>query len=334
MIPERTPSEHRAAVAAWALQAPANDSDIFGRAARWATSSKHAALSDELAGLQAWRAFRAPANTWLAPYPVPVASNDNYEDVPDEEKAPRPNLDATGKPRPSPEFMMAALDGVEFTMKGGRLVPTGGDIERCPMTGRIARLGRLKFSNGAQTHKAQRLTIDGRVVTCQMRMPVGALMGYLASERDPTDPENDPLWFEPVEKTERAKGSEPDLEARAASNAHFRWYCGADQPGAGRMPRPAGDLRHQFLGGQNRSRPADRTAEVEDFLIKTAAERHIIDALTPLEVEILDTALESRGFADIGRLVGCTNAKAAERAGQRVLIETVKKFDKIRNAMP
>jgi len=51
-----------------------------------------------------------------------------------------------------------------------------GDEERNE-AGQIIRIGRIRFSDGTQTEKAFKLTIDGKVVSFQDRMPAGAMLG-------------------------------------------------------------------------------------------------------------------------------------------------------------
>lgn len=49
--------------------------------------------------------------------------------------------------------------------------------------GQTVRIGRLRFSDGTQTEQAMKVTIDGKVVTFQDRMPTGAMLGTSDKER-------------------------------------------------------------------------------------------------------------------------------------------------------
>jgi hypothetical protein len=49
--------------------------------------------------------------------------------------------------------------------------------------GQTVRIGRLRFSDGTQTEQAMKVTIDGKVVTFQDRMPTGAMLGTIDKER-------------------------------------------------------------------------------------------------------------------------------------------------------
>ncbi len=51
-----------------------------------------------------------------------------------------------------------------------------GEVERNE-AGQVIRIGKLRFSDGTQTEKAYRLTIDGGVEEYAARMPAGAMLG-------------------------------------------------------------------------------------------------------------------------------------------------------------
>lgn len=302
----RTPAEHRAIVAEIMAKAPANDSVVFGRRSRIAASSKHAALSEELEGLRQWRAFRSRDAGWLAPQ----AANDNSPET--------PNLDAQVVVRPSPDFLATAAYG---------------EVERDDK-GRVIRRGRVLISNGERYEPAIAYDERGRLTTVMARIPQGAIVGYLPAKWDPSDPDSKDRWFTPTERAERASGAKAKREETERRNEHFRWYAGADKPGAAALPREPRHLWQLFIGGQNRSRPRGHDHADDEPRVRDEQERHIEMTMTSQEIDILDTALSARGFADIGRLVGCTNSKAAERAGRRALIAAAKKFQEIRQTMP
>lgn len=43
--------------------------------------------------------------------------------------------------------------------------------------GQVIKIGRPRFSDGLQTEQGFKLTIDGKVVVAQIRMPTGAMLG-------------------------------------------------------------------------------------------------------------------------------------------------------------
>jgi len=306
ILAPKTPTEHRRVVAEIMAAAPANDSVVFGRKPR-PTNPKHAALSDELEGLRQWRAFRQRDAGWIAPQ----AANDNSPET--------PSADAKIVARPSADFLATAADG--------------DDIERDDK-GRVIRRGRVLISNGERYEPAVAYDERGRLATVMMRIPAGAVIGYLAQDLDPADPDNASRWFTPTERAERASGAKAKREETERRNEHFRWYAGADKPGAAALPREPKHLWQLFVGGQNRSRPRGHDHAADEPQVRDEQERYVESVLTPLEIDILDTALSARGFADIGRFVGCNNDKAAERAGKRALIAAAKKFQEIRQTMP
>jgi|GEM_PF-2129528 len=320
--PIRTPAEHRAIVAEIMAKAPANDNEIFGRRPRIGTP-KHAALSRQLAGLQAWRALNDATPTWLMPSPA--------NDLKPLEEGP-PAVDASGKARPSPDFLLEACEGVGFAMRGGRLVPVDGDIERCPETGHIVRLGRLQLSNGRRAEPARRKTIDGGSKPYQARTFAGAVLAYLPDGRDPADPRNHKRWRRPKEEPERAKGQDGlDEEDLAASNAYYEWMLGIDRPDTGVMPRATGEYARGFLQGRVHGRDDSRPA-AEDPVERESVRRYVAERLTTDEMAVLDAAMSAGTFADIGRATGCTNQKAAERAGKRALLLVAERLAEIFSA--
>lgn len=78
--------------------------------------------------------------------------------------------------RPSVNEIISGLEGVEFTNRAGRVVPASGDIERAS-NGAVVRLGKLRFSDGTQTERAHKLTVDGGVVVFDEVLPLGAMVG-------------------------------------------------------------------------------------------------------------------------------------------------------------
>lgn len=85
--PARTPSEHRAAVSAWASTAPAFDGSIFGRTAH-SKAPRLAALASQLAPLLDWRRLREAAeagdcgSNWLGAAEPTEPANDNESALP------------------------------------------------------------------------------------------------------------------------------------------------------------------------------------------------------------------------------------------------------------
>ncbi|MEJ8308798.1 hypothetical protein [Agrobacterium larrymoorei] len=219
--PVRTTVEHRAAVEKWRKSAPANDSDIFGKKPK-TDAPRHRGLG-AMSGLLAFRnrplgvaeggdvkmkGFSALATNWSL-----VPANDNA-----------PPEDGFGNERaveyePSIQLIMESAARIETRERAEpsmlnptnnreiHSVPIGGSVEYGSYTdddGKkhkcIVRLGSLRFSDGSQKEKGQKL-VFGEAVDAEIRMPVGAMLGC-------------------IEKSARDKGSEID---ETGSNAHYRW---------------------------------------------------------------------------------------------------------------
>lgn len=78
--------------------------------------------------------------------------------------------------------------------------------------GQIVRIGKLRFSDGAQTERAHTIGPDGTVIEMDARMPVGAMLGT-------------------IEKAKQQAGGKGYTQAQLAhSNGYFADVFGVDQP--------------------------------------------------------------------------------------------------------
>lgn len=157
----RTPSEHRAAVAAWRETAPANDSEIMPRRSRQAGNGPMAA---RLSALLAWsKAARGSGtSTFLE------SDNDN---TPVDEGGHATTPDREHRIRPSVEKLDAAT--AEFRDLGAKDLLSSEDIEW--RDGACVRMGRLEFSDGTRTERAMVLKAR-RAVAGEVRLPAGAML--------------------------------------------------------------------------------------------------------------------------------------------------------------
>ena len=219
---ERTPKEHRDAVDKWRKTAPANDSELFGKRPK-TEAPRHRGLG-AMSGLLAFRSrpagvadgagvtmkgFSALATNWSI-----VPANDN---VPPDEGF---GNEREVQYEPSIKMIEAAMSKIDMRHRvepamldaAGKerevhAIPTGGSIEygvhvdddgnshRC-----IVRIGSLRFSDGTQKERGQKL-VFGEAVDADIRMPLGGMLGCR-------------------EKSARDKGAEID---ETGSNAHYRW---------------------------------------------------------------------------------------------------------------
>ena len=227
----RTTAAHRAAVEKWRKTAPANDSDIFGKKPKTA-APRHRGLG-AMSGLLAFRnrpicvaegggvkmkGFSALATNWSL---VPANDNAAPEDGFGNERA--------VQYEPSIELIMESVAKIETrarpepsmlnptNVREIHAIPTGGSVEYGSYTdddGKqqkcTVRIGSLRFSDGSQKEKGQKLVLK-EAVDAEIRMPVGAMLGC-------------------NEKSARDKGAEID---ETGSNAHYRWMVkgkSANQP--------------------------------------------------------------------------------------------------------
>ncbi|WP_114835675.1 hypothetical protein U0027_06065 [Agrobacterium tumefaciens] len=220
-LSHRSPAQHRAAVEKWRKTAPANDSEIFGKKPK-TEAPRHRGLG-AMSGLLAFRnrptgvaeaggvkmkGFGALATNWSI-----VPANDNA-----------PPEDGFGNERavqyePSIELIMESVTKIKTrerpepsmlnptSSREIHSIPTGGSVEYGSYTdddGKrhncIIRIGSLRFSDGTQKEKGQKLVL-GEAVDAEIRMPIGAMLGC-------------------NEKSARDKGAEID---ETGSNAHYRW---------------------------------------------------------------------------------------------------------------
>lgn len=361
---KRTPEEHRAAVEAWRATVPKHDSQIFGRKLK-TEKPRHRDLS-ELSALLAMRnrpdgvlegvaVAEPPAlvktNWKLAP------ANDNQppdegfgteravEYIPSEQELENSYAKAVVRYRSEPTMLSG---GRHESLRAGReihAIPVSGDFEYGTHVDEdggehkvIVRIGKLRFSDGSQTEKGQKLVMD-RVVDAQIEMPVGAMLGCR-------------------EKSTRDKGGEED---NSGSNSHYRWMVGAAR--AAKPPKlrprkqerevttkaqdrqtladayantavlppilkcpdgfPAGPtkLRQLFIGGRKGKNGESGSQAWEDiFTEKENREKFQrgLDAMHDAHVRVLTEAMTAKNLAELGEKRGYRGRHAID-AGRRLL---------------
>ncbi|TIX89203.1 hypothetical protein [Rhizobium sp. P44RR-XXIV] len=195
----RTTEEHRAAVEAWRATAPAHDHQIFGRKLK-AEKPRHRDLS-ELSALLAMRArpIGVAEGVGVTVEPIPPIST-NWRLAPANDNEP-PHEDA------DVERVIEIVPSVDMIMRevGQGDIEYGLSIDENGKRHKvITHIGSLRFSDGSQMEKGQKLVLD-KVVDADIRMPVGAMLDCR-------------------EKSARDKGAETDA---AGSNSHYRWLLKA-----------------------------------------------------------------------------------------------------------
>lgn len=356
--PIRTPAEHRATVDKWRKSAPANDSDIFGKKSK-TEAPRHRGLG-AMSGLLAFRnrsagvaeaggvklkGFSSLGTNWSI-----VPANDNV-----------PPDDGFGNERevqyePSIQLIMESVAKIEarerpepsmLEAKGNReihAIPTGGSVEYGSYANEnvkkhkcITRIGSLRFSDGTQKEKGQKL-VFGEAVDAEIRMPVGAMLGC-------------------KEKSARDKGAEVD---ETGSNMHYRWMVhgkAAKQPKRKVRPKervslskaqaramladaiantpvmpdvkrapdgfPYGPtaLRQLFIAGRKGKSGETGSQAWEDIAVESENKRQFeiaLESMLDSDVGILAEAVEAKSLAQLGEARGYKGRHAVD-AGRSLL---------------
>lgn len=354
----RSQAQHRAAVEKWRKTAPANDSDIFGKKPK-TDAPRHHGLG-AMSGLLAFRnrpvgvaegggvkmkGFGALAANWSI-----VPANDNV-----------PPEDGFGNERevqyePSIKLIMKSVAKIETRERPEpsmlnptnkreiHAIPTGGSVEYGSYTdddGKkqkcIVRIGSLRFSDGSQKEKGQKL-VFGEAVDAEIRMPIGAMLGC-------------------NEKSARDKGAEID---ETGSNSHYRWMVkgkSAKQPkkkarsklrvvmskmearamlakaientpvmpevkrGPDGFPYGPAALRQLFIAGRKGKNGETGSQAWEDIAVESENKRQFEIALGSMldsDVTILADAVDAKSLAQLGEARGYKGRHAID-AGRSLL---------------
>lgn len=219
---------------------------------------------------------------------------------------------------------------------------TFGDVERND-AGQVVRIGKLKFSDGNQTEKAYRLTVDGGVEEYSARMPAGAMLGSrdkvdvaLGGDDNPQDVTNSNHYFADLLDTKKAryltgkkhKGPRLKMSADEAKGELAKAYANTDMSKVtftkcpDGLPCGSAKIADSFLGMQKTTCAGGGSMMWQDIVIAIADRKEWFDALDGLKSEdraTLDAAKSARNMAELGTKAGY-QGKHAERQGKRRLI--------------
>jgi hypothetical protein len=284
--------------------------------------TRHGSLAEQLAGFRKYSSEPdhepEPVQTnWSV-----VPANDNNPEDTDGMKVER-----RWRLKPSIEEVMRSVDG--------------GDVER-NSAGQVVRIGRIRFSDGTQTEQGFKLTIDGKVIAAQIRMPVGAMLGT-------------------KDAAESQLGADEDSQATAASNRYFADLLGTlphrYRPGGKRRKGrnysheetkamlaeayantdmekvtftyypdglPCGSQKmSQVFPGVVKTCTGESGSMMWQDIVTARADREVwgwtVDSLSHTDRSVLDAAATAGNMKDIGTSMGFSG-KTAERRGKRALI--------------
>jgi len=283
--------------------------------------SRHASLADQLKGVLAYR-NRPETEEPLQPMQTnwrTTAANDNapedlIELAQDRKRIVTPSI---------AEIMRQVEDGPVVTNDEGQIIA----------------IGQLQFSDGTQTEKAYRRTIDGKLERYQARMPTGAMLNSrdtsdVALGSGATNHGGSNSFFRDVFKTEPHKYVTSGKKRKGRNFTNDEAQAILDEaiantpvmPAVKRYPDglPYGTARvaDNFIGMKKTTKAGGGTIAWQD-LSTLMSERElwasVMAELETADVEVLNTATNANTMTDIGVSMGY-GGKRAERRGKRALL--------------
>ncbi|WP_324185140.1 hypothetical protein [Endobacterium cereale] len=217
-----------------------------------------------------------------------------------------------------------------------------GDIEHNE-AGQIIRVGRLRFSDGKQTEKAYRFTVDGKLEEYAARMPAGAMLGArdqvdvaLGGEENPQEVTESNDYFATLLNTRKSryltgrrhKGPRIRITRDEAAAELRSAYANTDMTKVtftrfpDGLPCGSAKVADSFLGMQKTTCAGGGSMMWQDIVTAMADRKEFFDALDELKADdrmVLDAAKTAKSMADVGGRLGY-GGKQAERQGKRKLI--------------
>lgn len=216
-----------------------------------------------------------------------------------------------------------------------------GEVERNE-AGQAIRIGTLKFSDGTQTEQAFKLTIDGKVVAFQARMPVGAMLGtkdaaesQLGGDEDSQHVTASNRYFADMLDTLPHRYKSGGKRKRGAASSHeeakrelAEAYANTDMSKVtftrypDGLPCGSAKVADSFLGMQKGKKGESGSMMWQD-IVSARLDRDIwaatVDSLMHTDRKALDVAASGKSMRQVGESLGFSG-KNAERRGKRALI--------------
>lgn len=301
--------------------------------------TRHGSLVDQLSAFMAYQQRPAGATPDEPDEPItPIhtnwsitpANDNNPEDVAGM------RIERRWRMKPSIADMVKRLEDVVFDDRGN---PVSGVFER--RNGTIVRLGGLNFSDGTQTEQAHKLTIDGKVVPFQARMPAGALLGckdaaetQLGSDENPSEVTESNHYFADVLKVPvpRYKPGSKRKRGKSYTVVESRIILADAKANTTVMPEvvecPDGlacgtmKIADMFVG-MKKGRCAESGSLLWQDITTRLVDREIwaetVANLPKETIDVLEVAATARNMQAVGSSIGF-HGKTAERRGKRALI--------------
>ncbi|PDT79971.1 hypothetical protein [Sinorhizobium sp. BJ1] len=217
-----------------------------------------------------------------------------------------------------------------------------GDVERND-AGQIVRIGKLRFSDGKQTEKAYRLTIDGKIEQYDARMPTGAMLGTrdkvdtaLGGAENPQEVTESNIYFAEMLDTrqhkyvtgkkfrgERVKTTREETKrelAEAYSNTDMTKVTFIHYPDG--LPCGSAKVADSFLGMQKTTCSGGGSTMWQDIVSEREERKEWLDAVGNMandHLEILTMSAKASSLKQIGIARGYKGQYAIE-AGRRLLV--------------
>lgn len=290
--------------------------------------ARHSSLADQLTALLAYRNRpEGKPETVKTNWKTVAANDNNPEDLAElhieRRRAIRPTIGEI--------IESVNADDIEHGKHVEKLA--GGEVKEHTV---ITRIGKLRFSDGSQTERAYRYSVDGKLIEYDATMPVGAMLG--ARDRQERVLGGDTV----VSNTgytlvyggkhpNKAKRKDPERRADekpaqastkaamraelAALPAHTATVCKTG------FPWKPSNLRELFIGLEKGKKGESGSVAWEDIsthIVEREVWAETLAALSGGDVKTMDVALTAKTMREIGEAHGFTG-KRAERMGKKIL---------------
>lgn len=219
--------------------------------------------------------------------------------------------------------------------------------------GPIVRIGKLRFSDGTQTEKAHRYTIDGKLEEYAARMPVGAMLGSrdkvdvaLGGDENPQEVADSNQYFSDMLDTKkpryvsgrRHKGERINLTHEEAKAELAAAYASTDMSKVtftrypDGLPCGSAKVADSFLGMQKTTSAGGGSVMWQDIVSQREERKEWLDAVSGMadkHFDILTKAVKASSLKQLGMARGFKGQYAIE-AGKRLLIAA---NDNLENAL-
>ena len=283
--------------------------------------SRHASLAEQLKGVLAYRG-RPETDAPIEPMQTnwrATPANDNDREVielaQDRKRIVTPSI---------AEIMKQVEDGPVETNDAGQIIA----------------IGRLQFSDGTQTERAYRRTIDGKLERYQARMPVGAMLNSrdaadVALGSGAIDHGGSNSFFQAVFKTDPHQYVTSGKRRKGQNFTNEEAQAMLDEATANTVAMPAitkcpdglpyGTARvaDNFIGMKKATKANGGSIAWQD-LSTLMTEREswaaVMASLPTEDKEVLDFTAEAKTMTEIGQSVGMSQEYARRKGGKRRLM--------------